>query len=130
MPPSHSSRPSTSLWTSYPNPVLIFILSTLEEILYSVHIERQREAQRLIERVRLCGGDDVAGIEREDAHAEACAHGEVLAITLVLRLVVVAGTHRELIVVDILGTKAPAYLLHLLLKSARCVAEALEHTTD
>ena len=104
--------------------------AAVEQILYAVHVEGQREAQRLVERVALRGGNHVAHVEREHAHAEAAAHGEVLAVALVLALVVVTGAHGELVVVDILRADAPLYLLKLFLEAARGVAEALEYARD
>ena len=66
-------------------------LTSLEEILQSVHVEAKREAQRLVERVALRCSDDVAGIEREHAHLKAGTHGEIFAVTLVCRLMMVAS---------------------------------------
>ena len=43
---------------------------------------------------------------------------------------VVTGTQRELVVVDIFCTDAPLNLLQLLLETARSIAKALEDTAD
>ena len=43
---------------------------------------------------------------------------------------VVAGTERELVMIDIFRTNTPLYLLQLLFKASRCITEALEDTTD
>ena len=86
-------------------------LSSSKQILNAVHIKAEREAQCLVQRVALGRGNDVASIEREHAHLKASAHGKVFAITFILRLVMISGTQRKLIVVDIFGTYAPLYLL-------------------
>ena len=101
-----------------------------EEVFQPVHVECECKAKRLVERVALGSGNHVARIEREDVHFEACTHGEILSVTLVLTLVVVSCTKSELVVVNVLGTHAPLNLLHLLLEAVRCVVEALEHTAD
>ena len=101
-----------------------------KQILDSIHVEGQGEAKGLVEGIGLGGGDDIAHIEGEDTHAEASTHGEVLTVTLRLRLMMVAGTQGELVVVDILGTYAPLHLLHLFLESSRSIAEALGESLD
>ena len=106
------------------------MLTTLEDILDTVHIERQSEAQGLVERVRLGCSDNVAGIKREYVHLESGYNGEVLTVALVFCLIVIAGAKGELIIVGILGSDAPLHLLQLLLESAGGIAETLEDTTD
>ena len=39
-------------------------------------------------------------------------------------------TQRELVIIDVFGTYAPTYLLHLLAESARRIAETLEDTAN
>ena len=48
---------------------------------------------------------DRGSIEREDIHLETGTHGEVLAVTLALTLMLITGTERKLIIVYILGTQ-------------------------
>ena len=62
---------------------LCAFLSASEEVFYAVHVKRQREAQRLVERIALCCGDDISRVKREDIHLKAGSHGEVFAVTLV-----------------------------------------------
>ena len=57
---------------------------SLKKILDAIHIKCQCEAQRLIQRIALGCGDDVANVEREHIHAETATNSEVGAITLVL----------------------------------------------
>ena len=105
-------------------------LSSSKQIFNAVHIKAEREAQCLVQRVALGRGNDVASIEREHAHLKACTHGKVFAVTFVFRLVMVSGTQRKLIVVDIFSTHAPLYLLQLFFKAAGGIAKALKDAAD
>src|SRR5574344_447505 len=102
--------------------------ATTEKVANAVHVERKREAEGLVERIALGGGDDIACIEGEYVHLEACAHSEVGAIALVGVLVVITATEEELVVVGILKTNAPLDFLHFLLETIRGIVEGLEDT--
>ena len=104
--------------------------SASEEILHAVEVEAEGEAHGLVEGVGLCGGEDVGGVEGEDAHLEARAGSDVLAVALVLVLVVIAEAYEEAVVVGVLSTEAPLNLLHLFLEAVGRVVEALEDTCD
>lgn len=99
-----------------------------EQVLYAVHVESESETQCLVERVALCRCDYITAVERKGAHAETGTYGEVFTVTLVLRLMVITGSQRKLVVIHILSTHTPVYLLQLFLESAGSIAEALEYT--
>ena len=99
-----------------------------EEVAHAIQVEAEGEAHGLVQRIGLGRGEDVGGIDSEDAHVEASSDGEILTVTLVLRLVVIARTEHEAVVVGVFCTKAPLYLLHFLLESTRGIAKALEDT--
>ena len=101
-----------------------------QQVAYAVHVEGQGEAECLVEGVALCRGDDIASIEREDVHLEACTHGVVGAVALVGVLVVIAGTKEELVVVGIFQTDAPLDFLHLFLEAIWSIVERLEDAAD
>ena len=105
-------------------------LSPLEQILQSVHIECEGETQGLVKRIALCRGNHITAIESEGTHAETGTHSEILSVSLILRLMMITGLQRELVVVYIFGTNTPVHLLKFLLKSTRCIAKALEDTGD
>ena len=97
--------------------------SFAKQVADAVHVEGKGETKCLVQWVALCSRDNVAGIEREHVHLEACTYGEVGTVTFVGMLVVVAGTQEELVVVGIFETRAPLDFLQLFLKSVRGIVE-------
>ena len=96
----------------------------------SVHIEREGETKRLVQRARLCGSHHVGGIDFQHVEREAGTEGEVFAVTLVFVFVEVSGPQEELLVVGIFGTNRKVDFAQLLLESAGGIAERLEDTRD
>lgn len=83
----------------------------MEQILDTVHIERKSESQCLVERIALGCGNDVSCIEGEYIHLESRSDGEVLAVTFILTLVVVAGPDAEPVVVGVFAADTPPHFL-------------------
>ena len=50
----------------------------------AVHVEGERDAKRLVERVRRCGGHNVTGIDAEHIHLETGTESEVFAVACAL----------------------------------------------
>ena len=105
-------------------------LSSLEQVLDAVHVEGEREAQRLVERIALGGGYYITGIELEHTHLETGTDGKVLAVALVLGFVMIACTERELVIIGVLCSYAIVNLLQLFLEAAWRIAEALEDASN
>ena len=101
------------------------LLPSSKQVADAVHVEADADAEGLVEWVAGVCGDDVASVDAHDVHAESRTYGEVAAAALVLALVVVASTQRELVVVSVFSTYAPVDEFELV--AAR---EALEHTLD
>lgn len=106
------------------------ILSPVKQVFDTVHIEVERETKRLVQWIALGRGDDIARVQRENAHAEASSHREIFKITLVFALMVVSGAQRELVMVGVFHTRAPSHFLQLLPETVGGVAKTLEDTID
>ena len=59
---------------------------------------------------------------------ESGTEGDIVTVTLIVVLVTVTGTGEELLVIRILDTCTPAYLVELLFGATRCVCKRLEPT--
>ena len=73
-----------------------------EKVLDSIHIERQGEAQCLVQRVTLYCTDQIRGIQLENTHAETGTDREILTVSLIFILIVITATNKELLIVIIL----------------------------
>ena len=105
-------------------------LTAAKEVANAIHVESERNTHGLVKGIGRFGSNNVTGIHAEHVELEAGTHRGVLTITLHLALVVVTGTKGKLIVVSVLGTYAPLYLLQRSLETTLRIAETLENTAD
>ena len=96
----------------------------------AVHVEGERDAKRLVERVRRCGGHNVTGIDAEHIHLETGTESEVFAVALCFAFMMIAGAEGELVVVGVFGTYTPLNFFEFAFETAFAVVETLEHTRN